>query len=144
MQSGWCKLVVDGTFRNTIHISADIEFRWDKGLNLHDENKVRTYFVGVRLPVHVARVTAAMDYIALGGFPKCGDRKKNKNKNWTWCLKSQISMNFRIFWNECDWRCDETRQCVRGGIILQRATCLPAIWVFFFFWNPNFKVRREM
>ena len=38
-------------------------------------------------------------------------------------------MNFRIF----RWLTrDETRQCVWGGKILLRATCLPAIWVFFF------------
>ena len=24
-----------------------------------------------------------LDYISLSGFSKCGDRKKNKNKNWT-------------------------------------------------------------
>ena len=34
-----------------------------------------------------------LDYITFSGFSKCGDRKKNKNKNWT---EAQIIENFNI------------------------------------------------
>ena len=81
-------------------------------------------------------VFRSLDYIALGGFSKCGDRKKNKNKNWTWCLKSQVSMNFRIF---CRLTRDETRQFVRGGKILLRATCFTCYLSFFFFLKSQFQ-----